>query len=274
MKIRDLIKEADDEQPLTPVDIQTKKRRWSDKEMQRMADASRNSIKLYKSAGAYYRGQKVPSDPHAYDKIEMEPKDTAEDAHAAYMKELAKLNGSNPYLPVVYEIKQTEDPSRNKIRHRFRVQKLVPLAHVNLDTIIFLIRMMLSITSRNITKDVLASTFFEMLKTLRENKPLLNQRTARAKKLREHAHEDFRLQLALIMRYFIEGKLQTDDDNLNQAIAFVRRVKELSTTNEKPYEYDLHGGNIMLRQIPTGYWPVYNDPISNYFQFTDELAVK
>lgn len=251
-----LIEQNDsDDEPLVPINRTDIERKYSPR--------NRNKLKKISSEydndemGSYYIGKQDPRDPHAYRKHEISPNKTGYDAYVAYVEKLAKLNGSNPYLPVVYHIKRTgQEPH---IRHKFTLEKLTPIMEADTEHLLFILKRLIRDLAPSNEK-------LHWIRSYREVESAHKTGVTPSRKLDVKTYTA--REIIELFKNLYKGTVSTQDAALNQALDIVRQVivssqdPKLYRAGDIRYELDFHTKNIMLRNTSRGYWPVFNDPVS------------
>lgn len=225
------------------------------------------------SRGSFAHGKKTS--PFEYEKELTDPAQIKSDPQFLFYKECAKINGSNPYLPVIYHIDIRQLRDQDLILPRYETEQLIGWRDVP-------VHMLYSSTIR-ILESMKGSHLSEGLKQKADEN--MEKLSDRAKEYEHSSISDLLPDESLFIRVSVktvadrmqdyamyaihqifEGKTESVDDQLQQAGEIVRKIKE---SNDRFWydfaniEKNANRANMMYRRTQNGFQAVINDPIAN-----------
>ena len=171
------------------------------------------------------------------------------DGKTLYYTELSDLMGTNPYMPIVYNIDSFGDKS--KPRMEFRLERLIPTRSVDV--------VRLSIAIKRVLLDLRYDSDSPMIQDLEyvQEAELGNYKEERNIVLNVHIQ----------MMKRLRAELENPSRSVGQLREFADRFHAMfkrATDADIPIFFDLHGENIMYRRVQHGVQLVVTDPISTY----------
>lgn len=239
-KLINLIEQNDE--PRVPITRTNIDREYSPRNLKKL----KNVYYTDPTQGSFYTGKQDPRDPHAFRKHEKQPHPENYDAFVDYVDELERLNGSNPYLPVIYNVKRTG--KHPHIRHKFTLEKLTAMTAVSRKDLIAVLERLL----HSIHKDHGKMIYDDIKNELKGN---LDPWYIKLYIIRR---------ITFLLEDIVNKHIETNDQELLQAADIILKARQKNI--ESHYRHlDINPSNVMLRNTSKGYWPVFNDPVASRY---------
>lgn len=262
--IREYIKLIEDNEYYEPPVVQQQVRNLNlDKLNKQYKRFDKSDVSADFKAGAFAYGRDIGENPHqshTFRKTEFFPSEKENNPFFTYIDKIKKIQGENPYVPTVSEIKITTAanvPGKQKVS--YSLLKLVPYTRVPpLQLYFACAKVITSCDLPNREKNIFHD--LKRQKELRYNDLLHDENTL---DVQEFVKRTFKLTRDLL-NDLCSSEIDTNDTKLQEVINILISLK----LDNFRFFYDFNPGNIMFRLSGHGAQLVITDPIATMESLT------